>query len=316
VTLHRNARTCPASRRLIARRVCEQGWTVTEAAEAAGVSVQRAREWLRRFRGGDCELADRRSGPRGRPPGRVCPEREAVIAELRGEVRMNAVQIAEALGMSERTVRAVISRLGLSKLAPLEAPEPANRYERPLAGELIHIDVKKLGKIGRPGHRVNGDRTTRSRGIGWEFVHVCVDDCTRLAYVEVHDDERKETVTAFLRRAVAWFADQGVIIERLMTDNGPGYRSKLHRKACTALGIRHLFTRPYRPRTNGKAERFIRTLLDGWAYQRPYATSAERRSALAAFQTRYNTQRPHRSLNGQTPIERLAERNKTAAAYS
>jgi len=239
-----------------------------------------------------------------------------VIAELRGEVRMNAVEIAEALGMSERTVRAVISRLGLSKLPPLEEPEPANRYERPLPGELIHIDVKKLGKIGRAGHRVNGDRTTRSRGIGWEFVHVCVDDCTRLAYVEVLDDERKETVTGFLRRAVAWFADQGVTIERLMTDNGPGYRSKLHRKVCEGLGIRHLFTRPYRPRTNGKAERFIRTLLGGWAYKRPYATSAERRSALAGFLTRYNTQRPHRSLNGQTPAQRLAERNKTAAAYT
>jgi transposase InsO family protein len=316
VTLHRNARTCPASRRLIARRVLEEGWALAEAAEAAGVSAQRAREWVRRFRAGDCELADRRSGPRRRPPGRVCPEREAVIAELRGQVRMNAVQIAEALGMSERTVRAVIGRLGLSKLAPLEAPEPANRYERPRPGELIHVDVKKLGKIGRPGHRVNGDRATRSRGIGWEFVHVCVDDCTRLAYVEVLDDERKETVTAFLQRAVAWFADQGVIIERLMTDNGPGYRSKLHRKACQALGIRHIFTRPYRPRTNGKAERFIRTLLDGWAYKRPYTTSAERRAALAAFLTRYNTQRPHRSLNGQTPAQRLAERNKTAAAYS
>ena len=316
MTLHRNAKTCPASRRLIARRVLEEGWSLAEAAEAAGVSDGRAREWVRRFRGGDCELADRRSGPKGRPPGRVCAEREAAIAELRGQVRMNAVQIAEALQMSERTVRAVIARLGLRKLAPLVEPEPANRYERPMPGELIHIDVKKLGRIGQPGHRVHGDRSTRSRGAGWEFAHVCVDDCTRLAYVEVLDDERKETVTAFLRRAVAWFDGQGVTIERLMTDNGPGYRSKLHRKACEALGIRHLFTRPYRPRTNGKAERFIRTMLDGWAYKRPYTTSTERRAALAAFLTRYNTQRPHRSLNGQTPTQRLAERNKTAAAYS
>ena len=315
MTLHRNAKTCPASRRLMARRVLAEDWTLTQAAEAAGVSVTRAREWVRRYQGGDCELADRRSGPKRRPPGRVCAQREAVIAELRGEVRMNAVQIAERLGMSERTVRAVIARLGLSKLAPLEAPEPANRYERPRPGELIHIDVKKLGKIGRPGHRVNGDRSTRTRGIGWEFVHVCVDDCTRLAYVEVLDDERKQSVTAFLERAVGWFGDQGVIIERLMTDNGPGYRSKLHRRACQALGIRHLFTRPYRPRTNGKAERFIRTLLDGWAYKRPYATSAERRGALGAFLTHYNAHRPHRSLGGQTPFERLAERNKTAAAY-
>ena len=286
------------------------------AAEAAGLSEPRARAWLRRWRAGDDELADRRSGPAGRHPRRTEPEREAVIAELRGQVRMSAVAIAEALGMPERTVRGVIARLGLSKLAPVDEPEPANRYERPLPGELIHVDVKKLGRIGRPGHRVNGDRTTRTRGIGWEFVHVCVDDCTRLAYVEVLDDERKETVTAFLGRAVGWFADHGVIIERVMTDNGSGYRSKLHRKACEALGIRHLFTRPYRPRTNGKAERFIRTLLAGWAYQRPYATSAQRTAALDAFLTRYNTQRPHRSLNGQTPIQRLAERNKTPAAYS
>jgi len=229
---------------------------------------------------------------------------------------MSAVQIAEALGMAERTVRGVIARLGLRKLPPLSEPEPANRYERPMPGELIHIDVKKLGRIARPGHRVNGDRTTRSRGIGWEFVHVCIDDCTRLAYVEVLPDERKETVTAFLQRAVAWFSDQGVIVERLMTDNGSGYRSKLHRRACEALRIRHLFTRPYRPRTNGKAERFIRTMLDGWAYRRPYATSAERRAALEAFLLHYNTQRPHKSLDRQTPAERLAERNKTVAAYS
>jgi transposase InsO family protein len=289
---------------------------VRAAAEAAGLSEPRARQWLRRWRAGDRELADRRSGPVGRHPRRTDPEREAVIAELRREVRMSAVAIADALGMPERTVRGVIARLGLSRLAPLVAPEPANRYERPLPGELIHVDVKKLGKIGRPGHRVTGDRTTRSRGIGWDFVHVCIDDCTRLAYVEVLDDERKETVTAFLRRAVAWFAERGVIIQRLMTDNGSAYRSALHRRACEALGIRHLFTRPYRPRTNGKAEHFIRTLLAGWAYERPYTTSAERHAALAAFLTRYNTQRPHRSLNGHTPIQRLAERNKTAATYS
>lgn len=316
MTLHRNARTCPASRQLIARRVLERGWTLAEAAEAAGVSVRRAREWVRRFSAGDLELADRPSGPRRRPPGRVPVEREAVICELRGQVRMNAVQIAEALGMSERTVRAVIARGGLSKLPPLTEPEPANRYERPRPGELIHIDVKKLGRIGRPGHRVNNDRRTRSRGIGWEFVHVCIDDCTRLAYVEVLENERKETVTGFLLRAVAWLADRGVRVERVMTDNGSGYRSKLHRQACRQLGIRHIFTRPYRPRTNGKAERFIRTLQADWAYQRPYATSATRRAALPAFIERYNTRRPHRSLHGQTPLQRLTERNKTAAAYS
>lgn len=315
MTLHRNAKTCPLSRQLLCRRIEDEGWSLRAAAEAAGLSEPRAREWVKRWRAGDRELADRRSGPARRPPTRTCPEREAVIAELRGEVRMDAVAIAESLGMAQRTVRAVIARLGLSKLPPLQPAEPANRYERPMPGDLIHIDVKKLGRIGREGHRVNGDRTTRTRGIGWEFVHVCVDDCTRLAYVEVLENERKESVTAFLQRAVAWFGGHGVEIRRLMTDNGPGYRSKLHRKACEQLGIRHLFTRPYRPRTNGKAERFIRTMLAGWAYKQPFPTSHARTSALPAFLTRYNTQRPHRSLNGQTPTQRLAERNKTAAAY-
>jgi transposase InsO family protein len=270
------------------RRVEDQGWSLGAAAEAAGISEPGARRWLGRWRAGDRELADRKSGPARRPPRRTSADREAVIAELRGQVRMSAVAIAEALGMPERTVRGVIARLGLTRLAPVQEPEPANRYERPMPGELIHIDVKKLGRIGQQGHRIHGDRRRRSRGIGWEFVHVCIDDCTRLAYVEVLDDERKETVTAFLQ----------------------------HGKACQQLGIRHLFTRPYRPRTNGKAERFIRTLLAGWAYKRPYATSAERRDALNGFLTYYNTQRPHRSLNGQTPFQRLAERNKTAAAYS
>ena len=314
MTLHRNAKTCPASRRLLADRVLDQGWTLTEAAEAAGVSVQRAREWVRRARCGDRELADHKSGPRGRGPGRVCAEREQVIAELRGEVRMNAVQIAEALSMPERTVRAVIARLGLQKLAPVEPPEPANRYERPRPGELIHIDVKKLGKIGRPGHRVNGDRTTRTRGIGWEFVHVCVDDCTRLAYVEVLADERKETVCAFLQRAVAWFAGHGVRVERLMTDNGAGYRSKLHRKACDAMGIRHLFTRPYRPQTNGNEERFIQTLVRGWAYGQIYRSSAERRDALGRWLDWYNHSRPHAGIDRQTPAARLTQLQLTNAA--
>ena len=316
MTLHRNARTCPASRRLIARRVLEEGWTLTEAAEAAGVSVHRAREWVRRFRAGDCELADRRSGPRRRPPGRVCAQREQVIAELRGQVRMNAVQIAEALGMSERTVRAVIARLGLSKLAPIEAPEPANRYERPMPGELIHIDVKKLGRIGRPGHRVHGDRRTRSRGIGWEFVHVCVDDCTRLAYVEVLGDERTSSVCDFLQRAIAWFGARGVLVQRLMTDNGSAYRSIAHRQLCHRLAIKHIFTEPYRPRTNGKAERFIRTLTDGWAYGAIYRDSHQRRGALDAWLHHYNFRRPHRGLGGSTPAERLAQRNNVTGAYT
>lgn len=218
--------------------------------------------------------------------------------------------------MPERTVRAVLARNGRSRLPTLDADEPANRYERPAPGELIHIDVKKLGRIAREGKRINGDPRTRSRGIGWEFVHVAIDDCARLAYVEVLNDERTDTVIAFFERAVAWFADQGIEVEWLMTDNGSAYRSHAHAAACRALGIRHLFTQPYRPRTNGKAERFIRTLLTEWAYAAAYPTSAARTRALPAFLTRYNHHRPHQALDGTPPAERLTERTNPTAAYT
>jgi transposase InsO family protein len=287
------------------RRIEEQGWSLRAAAEAAGVSEPRARAWLRRWRAGDHELADRRSGPAGRHPRRTDPEREAVIAELRGEVRMSAVAIADALGMPERTVRGVIARLGLAKLAPLVAPEPANRYERPMPGELIHIDVKKLGRIGRPGHRVNGDRTTRSRGIGWEFVHVCVDDCTRLAYVEVLTDEKPTTAIAFLHRAIAFYRRHGITVQAVLTDNGSPYISTLHALACRRLHVKHLRTRPRRPQTNGKAERFIRTMLGGWAYGAIYRTSTERTRALDGWLWHYNHLRKHSALGHHPPITRV-----------
>lgn len=311
--VHANAPLGPKGRLTMVLRVVEQGWSLTQAAEAAGVSERTARKWVARERSeGRAGLVDRSSAPR-RVANRTGEQRVAAIAALR-RLRMTGAEIAEVLVMPLSTVSGILTRIGMGKLGRL-GQEPAVRYERDRPGELIHIDVKKLGRIGQEGHRIHGDRRRRSRGIGWEFVHVCVDDCTRLAYVEVLDDERKETVTVFLRRAVAWFADQGVIIERLMTDNGPGYRSKLHQRACQALSIRHLFTRPYRPRTNGKAERFIRTLLEGWAYRRAYATSHQRRAALTGFLHHYNNQRPHRSLGRKTPAQRLAERNKTAAAY-
>jgi hypothetical protein len=198
VTLHQNAKTCPASRRLMCQRVEELGWSLVAAAAAAGISERRAGEWLARWRAGDRELEDRPSVARF-IPGRTPAEVEEAICALR-ELRFSGVRIAEVLGMSERTVRAVLARHGMSKLPPIDADEPKNRYERPLPSELVHIDVKKLGRIEREGHRIHGDRTRRSRGAGWEFVHVCVDDCTRLAYVEVLDDERAETVCAFLER--------------------------------------------------------------------------------------------------------------------
>jgi transposase InsO family protein len=314
MTLHSNARTCPRSRRLLAARVIEEGWSLAAAAEAAGVSERTACKWVGRFRReGEQGLLDRSSAPL-RVPGRTSPERVAAIRALR-ELRFTAAQIAETLGIAHSTVSAVLKREGLGRLPRLEA-EPDNRYERPRPGELVHIDVKKLGGIELPGHRVTGDRSKRSRGAGWEYVHVCVDDCTRLAYVEVLADERQATVCGFLERAVAWFAARGVRVERVMTDNGNGYRSYAHRAVCQQLGIRHIRTEPYRPRTNGKAERFIRTLIDGWAYAAIYRNGHERRLALPAFIDYYNHQRPHRALNNKPPAQRLTERNNVASAYT
>jgi len=219
--------------------------------------------------------------------------------------------------MPVSTVSGILTRVGLGKLWRLEPLEPPNRYEKQRPGELVHVDVKKLGRIGRPGHRVNGDRRTRSRGIGWEYVHVAIDDATRLVYVEVLDDEKAVTAVGFLRRAVAHYAAFGIRVERLMTDNGNAYRSAIHALACKALGLKHLRTQPYRPRTNGKAERFIRTMLAGWAYGAIYRTSDERHRALTGWLDFYNRRRPHRSLNHQTPTERLQalNRNNVLGSY-
>ena len=250
--LHGNARTCPHSRAVIVRRVEVEGWTLAQAAEAAAVSVRTVSKWLRCWREqGEAGLLDRSSVPHSLPR-RTDERRVAVIAALR-RLRMTAAEIAETLSMPLSTVSGILTRNGLGRLSRLEPPEPPNRYERKRPGELVHIDVKKLGRIGRPGHRINGDRRTRSRGIGWEYVHVAIDDATRIAYVEVLDDEQAPTAVGFLRRAVAHYRRYGIKVERVMTDNGNAYRSTIHALACTALRIRHLRTRPYRPRTNGKA---------------------------------------------------------------
>jgi transposase InsO family protein len=315
--LHANARTCPHSRRLAVDRVECEGWTLAAAAEAAGVSVRTVSKWLRRFRlEGAQGLLDRCSAP-GLVPRRTAEERVAMIAALRRS-RMTGAEIAETLGMPTSTVSGILTRIGLGKLWRLEPPEPPNRYEKKRPGELVHVDVKKLGRIGRPGHRVSGDRRIRSRGIGWEYVHVAIDDATRLVYVEVLDDERAPTAVGFLRRAIAHFAAFGIRVERLMTDNGNAYRSAIHALACQALGIKHLRTRPYRPRTNGKAERFIRTMPGGWAYGAVYRTSDERRRALPGWLDFYNRRRPHRSLGRQAPLERLhaLNRNNVLGSYS
>jgi transposase InsO family protein len=311
--LHANARTCPKSRRLLVERI-EGGWSVMEAAAAAGITDRTARRWLRRWREeGPGGLLDRSSAPH-RIPHKTPPARVAEIVRLR-RLRMTAAGIAVALGMALSTVSAVLRRVGLGKRSRLEPPEPANRYERRRPGELIHIDVKKLGRILKPGHRVTGKRinarntyTPDGRRIGdagWESVHVCVDDHSRLAYAEVLTDEKAISAAGFLRRAVAFFATHGVKVERVMTDNGSPYRSQLHAQACRELGLRHLRTQPYRPRTNGKAERFIQTLLREWAYARLFHTSTERTAALQPWLNHYNYTRPHGALGHKPPGSRL-----------
>ncbi len=314
--LHANARTCPKSRRLLVDRL-EGDWSLRSAAEAAGVSERTAAKWLARWRGeGEAGLEDRSSAPRRRPT-RIPTDRLEAIEALR-RLRMTAAEIAEALGMALSTVSRWLRRIGLGRRSALAPPEPPNRYERKRPGELVHVDVKKLARISAKGagHRVTGNRSSqfsrgpgqdRRRVTGWEFVHVCVDDATRLAYVEVLPDEKGPTAAGFLRRAVAWLEGMGVEVERVLSDNGACYRSRVHAEACRELGMRHLRTRPYRPRTNGKAERFIQTMTNGWAYGAIYGSSAERGAALPGWLDHYNFRRGHGSLGHRPPAARLAE---------
>jgi transposase InsO family protein len=322
--LHANAALSLNQRRRMVRRVVDAGWSRAKAAAAAEVSERTCSKWVRRYRvEGEAGLLDRSSAPRSIPH-RTPEDRVEAIAALR-RLRMTGAEIAFCLGMALSTVSAVLTRIGLGKLSRLEPPEPPNRYERRRAGELLHVDVKKLGRIRGAGHRVTGQRQTqaanrraRRRGApkGWEFVHVCVDDATRLAYVEVLTDEKATTAAGFLRRAVAFYRRHGIQVERVMSDNGSCYRSTIHALACRMLGLRHLRTRPYRPRTNGKAERFIRTLLAGWAYGAIYGSSTERTTALDGWLWTYNHRRPHGSLSHKPPIARLNELNNLAGSYN
>jgi transposase InsO family protein len=306
------------------RRVVEQGWSLARAAAAAGVSERTCGKWVARYRAeGEAGLLDRSSVPLS-VPHRTPEDRVEAIAALR-RLRMTAAEIAMTLRVPLSTVSAVLARIGLGKLSRLEPPEPPNRYERARPGELIHVDVKKLGVITGVGHRISGQRQSqnatrraRRRGApkGWEFVHVCVDDATRLASVEVLADEQGATAAGFLRRAVAFYAAHGITVERVMSDNGACYRSAIHAFACQLLGLKHLRTRPYRPRTNGKAERFIRTLLGGWAYGAIYGSSQERAAALDGWLWSYNHRRPHGSLSHKPPIARLNELNNLAGSYN
>ena len=305
--IHKNARLTPRSRTELVRRVLIERQTPKAVATAFGVCVKTVRKWVERFLAeGEAGLMDRSS----RPHRLRQPTLQAVVEEIERlrRQRWTSKQIAAASGVSPATVSRVLRRLGLNNLSALEPAEPVRRYEREKAGELIHIDIKKLGRIGSVGHRITGRHpgvVNRHHGIGWEFVHVCIDDASRVAFVQVMANQRKESAVAFLEAAVAYFAELGIRIERVMTDNGSCYRSTPFRAACKRLGLRQIFTRPYTPRTNGKAERFIQTALREWAYARAYQSSDQRSAELFNWLHRYNWHRPHGSLKANTPISRL-----------
>lgn len=303
---HKNARLTPAGRAVLVRRILTDRRPIPEVATGMGISARTAKKWLARYQAeGAAGLENRSSRPQHSPRA-LSPARRRQIVRLR-HARCSSLVIARRLGLPVPTVVTVQRRLGLARLPRLQPPVPLIRYERARPGELLHLDIKKLGRITRVGHRIHGDRTTRERGAGWEYLHVAVDDHTRLTYAELLADERGATATAFLARAAVWFAAQGIArVERVMTDNGSAYVSRAFGAAVQALGARHLRTRPYTPRTNGKVERMIQTLLREWAYARPYNTSHRRRRALCPYLVYYNTQRPHTALGFRPPLSRLA----------
>jgi transposase InsO family protein len=304
MNLHASAALSWTGRRRLCELVVDEGWTVTAAAAAAGVNVRCARKCVGRYRlEGEAGLRDRSSAPR-RVANRTAEERIAAIVKLR-RLRFTAAEIAETLAMALSTVSGILTRLGLGRLGRIGLEQP-QRYERSRPGELLHIDVKKLGRIDRPGHRVTGSRhDRRDQGKkGWEYVHIAIDDYSRLAYAEVLSDEKAVTAIGFLGRAVAFYHRHGITIERVLTDNGAAYIAIAHAISCRRLGIKHLRTRPYRPQTNGKAERFIRTLLAGWAYGAIYGSSRERTAALDGWLWHYNHRRRHSALGHQPPVSR------------
>ena len=305
MNLHSGARSCPASRALLIDRISRHSWSVTAAAEAAGISRRTAYKWIARHAAeGDAGLVDRSSRPTTSGEGLTLDEACCVVF-LR-QTRMTAARIASSLELPRSTVARALKRRGLGRLKSLEPHEPPRRYTRRHPGEIVHLDVKKLGRItGFYGHRITGNRSRRRRGAGWDFVHIAIDDASRLAFAEVLLDEHGDTSAAFLSRALAWFARLGVRVRRIMTDNGSGYVSACFGAACARHRLHHLRTRPYRPCTNGKAERFIQSLIREWAYARPYRTSGIRARSLPWFLAYYNRQRPHGSLSHQPPISRL-----------
>lgn len=301
---HKHARLTPKGRALLVSRVLDEGWSVGAASEAAGVSKRTGFKWLARFRSeGAAGLVDRSSRPLCSPRA-LATDEQAELERMR-RLRWPLWRIAAQAGRGVGTVSRCMRRLGLSRLKSLEPPAPVVRYERAAPGELLHLDTKKLGRIDGVGHRITGNRRSANRGIGWDMVHLAIDDHSRVSFALIKTDERGENCAQFLREAVAYYAKLSVRIDRVMTDNGSGYVSKAFRAACSALGIRHVRTRPYTPKTNGKAERFVQTSLREWAYARPYESSAQREAALQPFLHRYNWHRPHSALNHQPPMSRI-----------
>jgi len=312
--IHQNARTTPRSRAEIVRRV-QSGQRPAVVAAAMGLSEPTVRKWVARYgTAGEGGLRDRSCRPRRSPA--ATPRVLMSWAESLRRQRWTSTDIAKVLSVSPSTVIRYLRRRGLARLRQLEPTPPVRRYQWACPGDLLHLDVKKLGRIGRIGHRITGDRRSRVRGIGWEFVHVAIDDASRLAYVEVLGDEGGVTTTKFLWRALAWFRRLGIRVRRVLTDNGNGYVSDRFARLCRSAGLDHRRTRPYTPRTNGKAERFIQTLLREWAYRRPYATSAQRRDALPAWLYYYNRHRGHGALHGHAPITALAATNNLVAVHT
>ncbi len=312
--LHGNAPFGPKGRLTMVTRVIDGGWSLADAAEAAGVSERTCSKWLARYRAeGESGLVDRSSAPVSIPH-KTSQDRVQAIVALR-RLRMTGAELAEVFEMPLSTTSAVLRRVGLGKRSRLEPPEPPNRYERSSPGELVHIDVKKLARFHRPGHKLLGRGPGRydERRMGYDYVHVCVDDYSRLAYAEVLPNERATTAIAFLRRARSWFERHGVTVQAVMTDNGSAYRAKTHALACIALSLKHLRTRPRRPRTNGKAERFIQTMLADWASGRLYRDSDERKGSLRSWLNHYNYRRRHGSLGHKAPATRL---NNAPGNYS
>jgi transposase InsO family protein len=308
--IHKNAPLTPLGRAELVRRVVDDGQPVGVVARDLGVCERTVRKWVARYKAaGSAGLEDRSSRPH-HSPNRTPQPVEAHVAALRRQ-RWTAEQIAVETGVSKATVSRILVRLGLNRLKALEPAEPVRRYEREHPGELIHIDIKKLGRIDGVGHRITGDRTgqsnrrARGEGLGWEFVHVCIDDASRVAFVQVMPDEKKHSAVAFLKAAVDYYRSLGVKVDRVMTDNGACYKAFDFRDACRDLGLRHIRTRPYTPKTNGKAERFIQTALREWAYARAYTHSSGRTAELPRWLHRYNWHRPHASLKAKTPISRL-----------